>query len=187
MFRHWQCTHIALDYKVTFTLFYSSLPAAAQFQILDSQLWYARYSSACYRFRSDCLYYLVPTSAGAPTPLLPSPFFFFLSRTEEPVPVTGVRYNSLLWPDLTWCPLFVITCDIAYLDVWNINCHKYTKHFYLHVNGKSLTFLFTNSTLYVCVYMYVCMYVLMYDYIYVLFVCRVWLYIHRYKPTGTGD
>ena len=25
--------------------------------------------------------------------------------------------------------------------------------------------------------MYVCMYVLMYDYIYVLFVCRVWLYI----------
>ena len=24
--------------------------------------------------------------------------------------------------------------------------------------------------------MYVCMYVLMYDYIYVLFVCRVWLY-----------
>ena len=29
------------------------------------------------------------------------------------------------------------------------------------------------------------MYVLMYDYIYVLFVCRVWLYIHRH--TGTGD
>ena len=35
--------------------------------------------------------------------------------------------------------------------------------------------------------MYVCMYVLMYDYIYVLCVCRVWLYIHRCKRTGTGD
>ena len=32
-----------------------------------------------------------------------------------------------------------------------------------------------------------CMYVLMYDYIYVLFVCRGWLYIHRHKRTGTGD
>ena len=32
---------------------------------------------------------------------------------------------------------------------------------------------------------YVSMYVLMYDYIYVLFVCRVWLYIH--KRAGTGD
>ena len=31
------------------------------------------------------------------------------------------------------------------------------------------------------------LYVLMYDYIYVLFVCRVWLYIHRCKRTGTGD
>ena len=29
--------------------------------------------------------------------------------------------------------------------------------------------------------MYICMYVLMYEYIYVLFVCRVWLYIHRPK------
>ena len=38
--------------------------------------------------------------------------------------------------------------------------------------------------MYVC--MYVCMYVLMYDYIYVLFVCRDWLYIHRHKRTGTG-
>ena len=26
----------------------------------------------------------------------------------------------------------------------------------------------------------------MYDYIYVLFVCWVWLYIHRRKRTGTG-
>ena len=31
------------------------------------------------------------------------------------------------------------------------------------------------------------MYVLMYDYIYVLFVCRNLLYIHRRKRTGTGD
>ena len=29
--------------------------------------------------------------------------------------------------------------------------------------------------------------VLMYDYIYVLFVCRVWLYIHRHKRTDTWD
>ena len=46
-------------------------------------------------------------------------------------------------------------------------------------------------TYYVCIYvcMYICMYmyVLMYDYIYVLFVCRGWLYIHRCKRTGTGD
>ena len=41
------------------------------------------------------------------------------------------------------------------------------------------------TSMYVC--MYVLMYVLMYDYIYVLFVCRVWLYIHRCKRTGTGD
>ena len=32
----------------------------------------------------------------------------------------------------------------------------------------------------------VCMYVLMYDYIYVFFICRVWLYIYRHKHTGTG-
>ena len=39
--------------------------------------------SACYQLQSDCSYSLVPASAGSP-PLLPSPFFFVLSRTEEP-------------------------------------------------------------------------------------------------------
>ena len=39
--------------------------------------------------------------------------------------------------------------------------------------------------MYVCTH--VCMHVLMYDYIYVLFVCRGWLYIHKRKRTGTGD
>ena len=48
--------------------------------------------STWYRFRSDCLYSLLP--------------FFFQSQTEEPVPVTGMCYNILLWMctlnNLTW-------------------------------------------------------------------------------------
>ena len=60
--------------------------------------------STCYRFQLDCLYSLVPTSAGG-LPLLHPPLLFL------PVPVTGVCYTSLLWtctlntltwPDLTW-------------------------------------------------------------------------------------
>ena len=68
--------------------------------------------SACYRFRSDCSYSLVPASAGgSPPPLRYYPFFPWLGqrnrRRPVPVPVTGVRYNSLLWmctlnTDLTW-------------------------------------------------------------------------------------
>ena len=37
--------------------------------------------SACYRPRSDCLYFLVPASAGGPPY---SPSLFFLTRTTEP-------------------------------------------------------------------------------------------------------
>ena len=64
--------------------------------------------SACYRFRSDCSYSLVPASAGGP-PLTPFPLFF-------PVPDRGtgaharralqqlalnvhVKHSDLTWPD----------------------------------------------------------------------------------------
>ena len=40
--------------------------------------------SACYRFRLDCSYSLVPASAGASPPPPPPPFFFF-----SPVPDRG--------------------------------------------------------------------------------------------------
>ena len=92
-------------------------------------------TSAGYRFRSDCSYSLVPASAGDP-PLLPPPPPLFLvpdRRTVEgrylcpvPVPVTGVRYNSLPWmctlstltrPDLTWG-----INRIYRLEVWNGEC-----------------------------------------------------------------
>ena len=56
---------------------------------------------------------LYPPMKTVPHTPSPSPPLFFLSRTEEPVPVlvTDMRYNSLLWirtlntltwPDLTW-------------------------------------------------------------------------------------
>ena len=48
------------------------------------------------------------------SPLLPPLLFFVLSRTEEPVPVpvTGVRYNSLLW----MCMLNTLTWpDVTYM------------------------------------------------------------------------
>ena len=59
--------------------------------------------SACYRFRSDCSYSLVPASAGGPPPPPPLPPPLFFSCPDRnwwrpvPVPMTGVRNNSLLW------------------------------------------------------------------------------------------
>ena len=51
----------------------------------------------------DCSYSLVPASAGGPPPL--------------PVPVTGVRYNSLLWMctlnTLTWPDLILIKLTLV--------------------------------------------------------------------------
>ena len=83
--------------------------------------------SACYRFRSDCSYSLVPASAGgAPlTPPLTPHLFSFLSQTEEPANAgtcacdrralqqlalnMHVKHSDLTWPDLMfmfYCVLF---------------------------------------------------------------------------------
>ena len=55
--------------------------------------------SACYRPRSDCLYSLVPASAGCPPYSLPLSF-------SVPDRDAGMRYNSLFWMctlnTLTW-------------------------------------------------------------------------------------
>ena len=51
-------------------------------------------TSTCYQFRSDCLYSLVPASAGGP-PLLPPLFFPCPGQMNRqrtvPVPITGVH------------------------------------------------------------------------------------------------
>ena len=62
--------------------------------------------SVCYRPRSDCLYSLVPASAGDSPLLTPPPPTLFSCSGQRTVPVTGVRYNNLLWMctlnTLTW-------------------------------------------------------------------------------------
>ena len=55
-------------------------------------------TSTCYRFRSDCLYSLVPASAGG-LPLLPPPFFF-LSRTDEPAKDGTCAHDRCALPQL---------------------------------------------------------------------------------------
>ena len=68
------------------------------------------------------------------SPLTPSPFFF-LSRNWQrlvPVPMTGVRYNSLLWMctlnTLTWCDqtwpaCFIQTVILSYRAVYVLTKH----------------------------------------------------------------
>ena len=64
------------------------------------------------------------------SPLTPSPFFF-LSWTEVPVPMTGMRYISLLWMctinTLTWPDL---VCDISQQgELCNdVKCFKIPSH-----------------------------------------------------------
>ena len=55
---------------------------------------------------TDCLYSLVPITAGGPPPLILSPLFF-------PVPVTGMRYSSWLWK----CTLNTLTLT-SLLNEW---------------------------------------------------------------------
>ena len=137
--------------------------------------------SACYRPRLECF---CPPSRREKR------------RKPARVPVTGVRYNSLLWPDLAQ----ISSCQMYTLVVQSKlrrGIHNITKCILFHI--IQLLYIIYNyiiidhiSFTFICTFIQykLCMYVLMYDYIYILFVCLfVCMYVYVYMYTcavGTG-